>query len=202
MPQAADTPGREDITGLILAGGRGSRLGGEDKGLICLGRRPLASHVLERLTPQVSAVLISANRNRERYELLCPQVLPDDGAAFAGSLAGVLSGLRAARTPWLAVVPCDAPFLPSNLVQRLAAGVRGEVPVVAAGAQGPEPVFALVPVSFAARLADWLADGKRKVQDFYRDCGGTTVHFDDAETFVNVNTLGDLTAAHTRLPGG
>ena len=200
MRQAADTPGRDDIAGLVLAGGRGARLGGEDKGLICLGRRPLASHVLERLTPQVSQMMVSANRNRERYELLCPHVLPDDDSGFAGPLAGILAGLRAARTAWVAVVPCDAPFLPLNLVARLAAGVRNTAPVVATSAAGPEPVFALVPASLAGTLAAWLSTGGRKVMDFYARCACSTVQFDDADTFINVNTLDDMAAAQARLP--
>ena len=199
MRRVADPPARDDITGLVLAGGRGTRLGGEDKGLVCLGRRPLASHVLERLTPQVGQVMISANRNQERYELLCPQVLPDDGTDFVGPLAGVLAGLRATRTGWLAVVPCDTPFLPPDLVLRLAAGVRHAGPVVAASAAGPEPVFALVPASLAEALAVWLADGGRKVMDFYASCACTTVQFDDARMFVNVNTLDELAAAQARL---
>ncbi len=200
MRPAADTPGRADIAGLILAGGRGARLGGEDKGLVCLGRRPLASHVLERLTPQVSQVMVSANRNLERYALLAPQVLPDDESEFPGPLAGVLAGLRAARTPWVAVVPCDAPFLPLDLVSRLAAGVYNAAPVMAESEAGPEPVFALIPTSLAETLAMWIANGGRKVLDFYASCACTTVQFEDAAMFVNVNTLDDLAAAQARLP--
>ena len=199
MRRAADAPGRDDIAGLVLAGGRGTRLGGEDKGLVCLGRRPLVSHVLERLTPQVSEMMVSANRNRERYELLCPHVLHDAGTDFPGPLAGVLSGLRAARKPWVAVVPCDTPFLPSDLVSRLAGGVRNSAPVVAASTSGPEPIFALVPSRLAEPLAVWLANGGRRVWDFYASSDSTTVHFDDASGFFNVNTLDALAAARSQL---
>ena len=111
------------ITGVILAGGQGRRMGGADKGLQELGGRPMAAHVLERLAPQVGAVLISANRNLERYaELGCP-VLPDTLDGYAGPLAGLQAALAQATTPLLVTAPCDSPFLPADLVARLHDGL-------------------------------------------------------------------------------
>src|SRR4030095_5024338 len=113
----------ENVTGLILAGGRGERMGGADKGWAVYEGRPLIISVVERFAPQVGPLLISANRNVELYAALATVVEDDiaavNGEVFAGPLIGVLSGLRRARTEWMAIVPCDAPRLPDNLVQSL-----------------------------------------------------------------------------------
>ena len=181
------------VAGLILAGGRGSRLGGEDKGLVCLGRQPLVCHVIERLAPQVQHLMVSANRNLERYALLCPQVIRDDLPDYQGPLAGILAGLRASPLPWVMVVPCDAPHLPRDLVQRLVtAAAQLPGPVMAVGGHGPEPAFALWPRGLADELACWLASGQRRLQDFQRHCGFTPVAIDTPGAFANVNTFAEL----------
>jgi molybdenum cofactor guanylyltransferase len=181
------------VAGLILAGGRGSRLGGEDKGLVCLGRQPLVAHVIERLAPQVQHLMVSANRNLERYALLCPQVIHDELPDYQGPLAGILAGLRVSPLPWVMVVPCDAPHLPGDLVQRLVtAATQTSGPVVAAGQNGPEPAFALWPRSLADALARWLASGQRRLQDFQRHCGFTPVPINTPGAFANINTFAEL----------
>ena len=192
-------PSRDDILGLVLAGGRGQRLGSVDKGLQPWRGRPLVDHAIARLAPQVGAILISANRHAADYASRAARVLADASDDFPGPLAGVLAGLRAAATPWLAVVPCDSPSLPLDLVERLAQGLgdgRGAVVQRDLGAAGVrlEPVCCLLSTALADDLAAYLADGGRKVEPWLL-CHARPVSFDRAEdrgTFANFNTLDDL----------
>jgi molybdopterin-guanine dinucleotide biosynthesis protein A len=195
----APAPPRDAITGLILAGGRGQRLGGVDKGLQPWHGLPLVDHALARLVPQVREVMISANRNTALYATRAARVLPDASDDFPGPLAGILAGLRAASTPWLAVVPCDSPQLPLDLFARLAAGLgeaRGAVVQRDHGAAGPrlEPVCCLLSTALADDLAHYLREGGRKVEGWVAR-HATPVLFDragDASAFANVNTPADL----------
>ena len=196
MPAA---PGSDDITGLILAGGRGQRLGGIDKGLQPWRGQPLVDHALARLAPQVREVMISANRNAALYATRAARVLPDASDDFPGPLAGILAGLRAASTPWVAVVPCDSPLLPLDLFGRLAQGLgdaRGAVVQRDDGAGGLrlEPVCCLLSTALADDLARHLAEGGRKVEGWVAR-HSTPVLFDrpeDTTAFANVNTPADL----------
>ena len=184
-----------DITGLILAGGRGERMGGADKGWVKHAGRPLIEIVVERFAPQVGDLLISANRNVERYAAL-GTVVEDNTAAvngerFAGPLIGVLSGLRRARSEWLAIVPCDAPHLPPDLVQRLA-GAASNVGSTAACARVNnrlQPVFALVKTDSADDLASAIATGERAMHRWLESLAVVAVDFDDAQAFANVNQI-------------
>jgi len=195
----AVAPPREAITGLILAGGRGQRLGGVDKGLQPWRGRPLVDHALARLAPQVSEVMISANRNAPAYASRVTRVLADASDDFPGPLAGILAGLRAATTPWLAVVPCDSPCLPTDLVERLAQGLAGAPGAVVQrkhgdGALRLEPVCCLLSSALADDLARHLAEGGRKVEGWLSR-HATPVLFErpeDAAAFANINTLADL----------
>jgi molybdopterin-guanine dinucleotide biosynthesis protein A len=196
-------PGADAITGLVLAGGRGMRMGGIDKGLQSWHGRPLAAHAVARLAPQVAAVMISANRHAPAYAALAARVLADAQPGFPGPLAGILAGLRAASTPWLAVVPCDAPWLPGDLVARLATGVAGGAPgavarrVHADGRQRLEPVCCLLSTALADDLAATLAAGERKAGAWIAR-HAAPVDFDrpgDADAFANFNTLAELHAA-------
>jgi molybdopterin-guanine dinucleotide biosynthesis protein A len=192
-------PSRDALTGLILAGGRGQRLGGIDKGLQPWRGLPLVDHALARLAPQVHAVLISANRNAALYATRGARVLSDARGDFPGPLAGILAGLRAAATPWLAVVPCDAPRLPLDLFERLARSLgdaRGAVVQRDHGAGGLrlEPVCCLLSTALADDLATYLADGGRKVEAWVTR-HAAPVPFDrpdDASAFANINTPADL----------
>ena len=192
-------PSREAITGLVLAGGRGQRLGGVDKGLQAWHGRPLVDHAIDRLAPQVATVMISANRNGADYASRAARVLADAQGDFPGPLAGMLAGLRAASTPWLAVVPCDAPRLPSNLVERLAGGLArrdGAVVQRDLGAAGVrlEPVCCLLATALADDLARYLDGGGRKVEAWLA-LHATPVRFDrptDVAAFANINTPDDL----------
>ena len=194
---------RKTITGLVLAGGRGSRMGGADKGLQPLQGRPLVAHVLERLAPQVGPLLINANRNLETYRAFGHPVLPDADGEFNGPLAGLLAGLKACTTPWLLAVPCDSPLLPADLGARLlvaaeAAGAELALPECAeAAGQAPrlQPVFCLLRASLAPALADYLAQGGRKLESWMRAQSHVVVPFerpDDVRAFFNANTVDEL----------
>ena len=195
----AAAPSPEAITGLILAGGRGQRLGGVDKGLQPWRGLPLVDHALARLAPQVRAVMISANRNAADYATRAARVLADASDDFPGPLAGILAGLQAASTPWLAVVPCDSPLLPLDLVERLAQGLGGAPGAVAQrdhGADGLrlEPVCCLLSTALADDLARYLADGGRKVEGWVSRHAAPVLFDrpDDEPAFANINTLADL----------
>ncbi|MEO8188506.1 MAG: molybdenum cofactor guanylyltransferase MobA, partial [Burkholderiaceae bacterium] len=155
------------LTGLILAGGRGQRMGGADKGWVIHDGSPLIVSVVERFAPQVGQLLISANRNIERYAEL-GTVIEDDanevnGERFAGPLIGVLGGLRRACTEWLAVVPCDAPLLPCDLVQRLVSATLDAGAIAGCARVGVQlqPVFAVINISATDGLALAIAGGER-----------------------------------------
>ena len=183
------------ICGLVLAGGQGRRMGGVDKGLQLLQGRPLMQHVIERVRPQVDSVLINANQNLERYaEFGCP-VVPDRIGGFAGPLAGLDAGLHAADAPLIVTVPCDSPFLPHDLVARLATArnaIDADIAVARTGDQ-PHPVFALVCVRVRDHLTEFLARGERKIDRWYASLKVTEVAFDDeADAFANINTRAEL----------
>lgn len=187
----------ENVTGLILAGGRGERMGGADKGWVMLDGRPLIVSVVERFAPQVGQLLISANRNIERYAAL-GEVVEDDtahvnGERFAGPLIGVLSGLRRARTDWVAIVPCDAPNLPADLVQRLASATldAGAIAACARVCGRLQPMFAVVKTSTVDQLASAISAGERAMHRWLESLNAIAVNFDDAQAFVNINTMSD-----------
>ncbi|HEY0295065.1 MAG TPA: molybdenum cofactor guanylyltransferase MobA [Bordetella sp.] len=187
------------VGGLILAGGRGSRLREADKGWLMLAGLPLVDHVAQRLAPQVDTLLISANRNPERYAQY-GQVLADDPlfGAWSGPLAGVAAGLRAWSGPWLVVAPCDTPFLPRDMAARLidAAQARGAPLAVARAAGRRHSVCMALRTSLADDLRDYLQGGDRKVEHWQTRVGGVEADFDDApHAFFNINTPEDLAAA-------
>jgi molybdenum cofactor guanylyltransferase len=187
-----------EVTGIVLAGGRGRRMGGVDKGLTLLQGKPLVQWVLERLAPQVQEVLINANQNLADYEALGWRVVPDSIGDFAGPLAGLQSGLAAARHELVVCVPCDSPFLPLDLVRRLAnarAQTASDLAVAKTGQQ-PHPVFCLCRRDLLPHLSGFLERGGRKIDAWYAALKVVEVAFDDeAEAFSNINTREEL-AAH------
>jgi molybdopterin-guanine dinucleotide biosynthesis protein A len=196
-------PAREHITGLVLAGGRGMRMGGADKGLQTLHGEPLASHVLKRLAPQTGALLISANRHPDVYATLgAPfgaKVLADTVPGFPGPLAGLLAGLRAAGTVYVLSAPCDTPGLPAELAARLTQALdsnQADIATVtttdAEGQVSLHPVFALLRTSLADDLAAFLAAGERKVRAWYARHKTVEVAFTDERAFYNINSLQEL----------
>jgi molybdopterin-guanine dinucleotide biosynthesis protein A len=186
------------ITGIVLAGGMGRRMGGIDKGLVELDGMPMVAHVLARLTPQVESVLINANQNPERYAAFGYPVVADAVGGFAGPLAGLHAGMTAAKTPFVVTVPCDSPFLPLDLVARLATALTrdGAQLAVARTFDQPHPVFALVRRDVLPHLASFLHGGGRKIDAWYATLRSTFVPFDDCEAaFRNINTADELAAA-------
>ncbi len=183
------------ITGVILAGGQGRRMGGVDKGLQLLDGRPLVAHVLERLAPQVDEIVINANQNLERYAAFGPRVVPDSVGSFAGPLAGLHAGLSTASCPLVMTVPCDSPFLPGDLASRLVAALTkgGAELAVAKTFDQPHPVFVLVERSVLPGLTRFLESGGRKIDAWYARLRAVEVSFDDeAEAFANINTPKEL----------
>jgi molybdopterin-guanine dinucleotide biosynthesis protein A len=191
---------RTDITGIVLAGGQGRRMGSVDKGLVELDGRALVAHVIDRLGPQVAALVINANQNRDRYAAFGHAVVADAIGGFAGPLAGLHAGLSAATTPYVVTSPCDSPFLPHDLVERLAAAFD-QTPLdlaVARTLDQPHPVFSLVKRSVLPHLEAFLRAGGRKIDAWYRTLRVAEVSFDDeADAFRNINTAAEL-AANTR----
>jgi molybdopterin-guanine dinucleotide biosynthesis protein A len=192
--------GTKDITGLILAGGRGSRMGGVDKGLQNHDGVPLAMHALMRLSPQVGEIIINANRNLGAYESMGVPVWPDSLSDYAGPLAGFLTGLERCETPYLVTVPCDSPLFPSDLVTRLARALvehGAEVAMAATledGAMQVQPVFCLMRSDVLESLVRFTQSGQRKIDKWTATLHCVEVAFDDAQAFVNVNTPDELKA--------
>jgi molybdopterin-guanine dinucleotide biosynthesis protein A len=183
------------VTGLILAGGQGRRMGNVDKGLQPLRGRPMVAWVLERLAPQVTEVIVNANQNQAEYARLGCRVVGDEIGGFAGPLAGLQAGLKANVHPFLVTVPCDSPFLPRDLVARLHAALianHADLAVARTGDQ-PHPVFSLVRETLAGHLTKFLEGGGRKIDAWYAALKVVEVAFDDQpDAFSNINTPADL----------
>jgi len=194
------TLSRADITGIVLAGGQGRRMGSVDKGFVELDGRPLVAHVIERLAPQVQTLIINANQNIGRYAAFGFPVVADAIGGFAGPLAGLHAGLAAATTPLVATCPCDSPFLPADLVARLSGAFDAQpidIAVARTFAQ-PHPVFALARRSLLPHLARFLDGGGRKIDAWYASLPIAEVAFDDeADAFRNINTPAELAASAT-----
>jgi molybdopterin-guanine dinucleotide biosynthesis protein A len=183
----------EKISGIVLAGGQGRRMGGVDKGLQPLGGKTMIEHVIARLAPQVDEILINANQNPERYAAFGYPVIPDVTGGFAGPLAGLQAGLGAAKHALVVTAPCDSPFLPPDLVARLRAAIgANDLAVAKTGAQA-HPVFAMVRRDILDHLTAYLAGGGRKIDAWYATLKVVEVAFDDeAEAFSNINTREEL----------
>jgi molybdopterin-guanine dinucleotide biosynthesis protein A len=192
----------DQITGLLLAGGRGTRMGGVDKGLQTYQGLPMALYTLMRLQPQVGPVMINANRNIGAYEAMGAPVVPDPVPGYAGPLAGMLAGLERCETPWLVTVPCDTPNFPVDLVERLArAATDGGADIAMAATREPgpdpggvqvQPVFCLMRSSLLESLIAFVEGGGRKIDRWTAQHGCVTAVFDDASAFFNANTLQEL----------
>lgn len=180
-----------DMTGVILAGGRGRRLGGADKGLALFAGRPLVEHAIAALAPQVGDLCISANRNLERYATYGYRVIPDSVAGYAGPLAGLLSAMEIASTPFVLCVPCDAPAVPADLAARLHAALvraRADLAVAHDGTR-LQPLFALLRRALAPALRAYLEEGGREAGRFMRTQAAAIADFSDQpQAFANINT--------------
>jgi molybdopterin-guanine dinucleotide biosynthesis protein A len=184
-----------EVTGVVLAGGQGSRMGGIDKGLQPFRGKPMVAHVVERLHSQVDELLINANRNLDEYARFGHRVIADEIAGFAGPLAGFERGLAHAHGRLVVTAPCDSPFLPGDLVARLRAALeanRADLCVAKTGDQA-HPVFSLMRRDVHASLVDFLGSGQRKIDKWYAALRVVEVPFDDeAQAFLNINTRAEL----------
>ena len=210
-----ETISPEDITGLVLAGGRGQRMGGADKGLQNFNGIPLALHTLMRLQPQVGHMMINANRNLSAYESFGVPVWPDALADFAGPLAGFMAGLEQCETPFLLTVPCDTPLFATDLVARLVDGLCREgadIAMAAAPETGrdgsvslrTQPVFCLLRIDLLESLVRFTQAGGRKIDAWTAQHPTAVVAFDlpgdDPQAFFNANTLTELHALEAQRP--
>lgn len=183
------------VTGIVLAGGMGRRMGGVDKGLVPFQGKPLVAHVLERLRPQVDDILVNANRETDTYAKFGYPVVSDAIGGFAGPLAGLHCGMTAATTELVATVPCDSPFLPADLIARLLKALQendADLAVAKTGDQ-PHPVFCLCRKALLPNLTAFLENGGRKIDFWYAGVRTVEVAFDDEEqAFANINTPEEL----------
>ncbi len=201
-PIHADTIPKGKITGVILAGGRATRMGGMDKGLVVLNGIPMLEHILVTLRPQVSDVLINANRNIERYANYGYKVVPDMLGDYFGPLAGMASAMQAAGTEYILTVPCDSPLLPPDLAVRLAAALTRDQADISVAHDGGrmQPVFSLLRCNLLASMLAYLESGERKIDLWYARHKLAIADFTDSpETFLNVNTPEDRAELEAKL---
>ena len=189
-------PAREQITGVILAGGEGKRMGGVDKGLEIFRDRPLIEHVIERLRPQVDQLLISANRNLDQYREYGFPLVQDQHADRYGPLAGVLAAMQSAKTHYVVTAPCDTPALPLDLVERLGEALMDSGADICAVSIGGrlEPAFQFARTELAGALEDYLESGERRAMRWITLQKSCVVEFDDSSAFLNLNTREELIA--------
>ena len=196
-------PMNTGITGVILAGGQGRRMGTVDKGLRELRGKPMVAWVLERFAPQVDEVIINANQNLDTYARFGHRVVPDEIGGFAGPLAGLQRGLSEARHSLVATAPCDTPFLPADLVMRLHSALTTKVAQLAVARTGdqPHPVFCLCRRDVLPHLTAFLQGGGRKIDAWYATLNVVEVMFDDQPAaFSNINTADELNAFEQARP--
>lgn len=190
------------ITAIILAGGKATRMGGLDKGQVLFQQKPLITHIISRLIPQVDEILINANREIETYKTLGYQILQDEIADFAGPLAGMQLGLKYASNDYLLTVPCDSPLLPNDLASRLHTALiahHADIAIVSSDGN-VHPVFCLCKKSVLPALNDYLNQGGRKVSEWQQGLNHVYVDCSDcAEAFTNLNTQQDLTDFEAKL---
>lgn len=190
-------PTPERITGLLLAGGLGRRMGGVDKGLSLLDGEPLVEHIIRRLAPQVGQLIINANQNHDIYAGFGYPVVGDRIEGHAGPLAGLEAGLAACTTPYLLTVPCDSPLLPADLVSRLAACLTAHKASIAVARTGEQlhPVFSLIRSDELPELQAFINAGGRRMEAWLRRLCWAPCPFDDCpEAFANINTPDELRA--------
>ena len=184
-----------ELTAVILAGGRGSRLGGRDKGLLRYRGRLFCEHQLDALRPQVSQVLINANRNQDRYAALGAALVDDELSDYQGPLAGVHAALGHIKTDWLLSVPCDAPNIAPDYARRMQQAAKQADCLIAVAYDGTreQPVYLLIHRALHDNLAEYLSAGERKIDKWYQAAGYVRAAFEDrAGMFVNANTLEEL----------
>lgn len=192
----------DDITGVILAGGQARRMGGEDKGLIVLGNKPMVEYIIDIFQPQVANLLINANRNQSVYAEYGTQVISDDLSGYCGPLAGMASAMTKIETNYLVTTPCDSPFIPLDLVKRLAIPFINKENEISVAHDGEriQPVFCMLKSSVQHSLNSYLQSGERKIDRWFEQHKTTLVDFSDTpETFENINTQEDIVQAQKKM---
>ena len=187
---------KHQVTAVILAGGKGRRMEGKDKGLVELAERPLIEHVIAAIEPQVETIILNANRNQQQYSLYGYPVISDDLLDFQGPLAGFFSAMKKATTSHIVTLPCDGPLLPNDLVERLILALKDTIVdskeaeiAVAHDGERMQPVYSLIPTTLTASLNSFLDSGERKIDLWYRQHRIALAYFSDCpETFRNINT--------------
>lgn len=197
-----NTSAPSTVTGVILAGGQGRRMGGQDKGLIPYRERPLISHIITLLKPQVDEVIINANRNIEQYQEYSYPIVEDTLTNFCGPLAGMLSAMQACQTDFILTCPCDSPQLSPQLRQRLMETLLANQADIAVAHDGDrlQPVFCLIPCRLADHLENYLAQGNRKIDLWFAQHNTVAADFSDqADSFINFNQPEDIVAHHAKI---
>ncbi|MBI1195565.1 MAG: molybdenum cofactor guanylyltransferase [Gammaproteobacteria bacterium] len=197
------TQTRAQVSAVILSGGRSRRMDGRDKAFVEIHGRPLIERVIETLRPQVGELFISANPDDPRYRSLGSEVLPDPVGPDFGPLAGILAGLERTKSPYLLTAPCDVPFLPDTLAERLLARIKSTGARVATAADGDRlhGTISLLERGLADDLRAYIENGGRKVRDWLEENGCEAVDFSDApNAFLNINSPDDRARAESMLP--
>jgi molybdopterin-guanine dinucleotide biosynthesis protein A len=190
------------VTAVILAGGRATRMGGQDKGLIPLAGRPMAAYAVEALLPQADELIINANRNHDAYRALGYEVVSDGLGEFFGPLAGLLAALEVIDTPFVVTAPCDSPLLPSDYVSRMYAALERNKADLSVAHDGRrlQPVFALVRAALLGSLRDYLLSGERKIDRWFANHETALADFSDQPgMFRNINTPEELAMLETEI---
>lgn len=187
----------KQVTGVILAGGQGSRMGGVDKGWVEYHGQPLIEHVIHRLLTQTDQIVIVANRNIERYRTLGHSVVQDEISGFQGPLAGIHAALQSIDTPLALIVPTDAPLLPMDLLTSLSSraivNATLDHPILSFDGEREQPLFGIYPKSLATALQQYLANGQRRLMQWCNDHHAEWIDMSDKKAaFANMNTLAQL----------
>jgi molybdenum cofactor guanylyltransferase len=193
---------KSDVTGVILAGGQARRMGGQDKGLIMLNDKPMIEIIINTFKPQTAKLIINANRNHDHYSQYGLEIVADELSGFCGPLAGMASALQTINTDYMVTAPCDSPFIPVDLVQRLADALENKSTEISVAHNGEriQPVFCMIKKTLLESLNDYLAAGERKIDRWFEQHNYAIADFSDKpETFENINTPEDIEIALSRL---
>ena len=193
---------KDDITGVILAGGQARRMQGQDKGLVLLNKQPMIEYVIDILKPQVGNLLINANRNHEQYAKYGFDIVSDQLSGYCGPLAGMASALNKTKTAYMLTAPCDSPFIPDDLVQRLVTSLESENADISVAHNGErmQPVFCLLKKELLSSMNDYLSQDERKLDKWFKQHALAIADFSDIpKTFDNLNTLEDIKTVESIL---
>ena len=193
---------KTEVTGVILAGGQARRMGGQDKGLVMLDGKPMVEIIIDVFKPQTAKLLINANRNHDRYSQYGFELVADELSGYCGPLAGMASALKTINTDYMVTAPCDSPFIPLDLVQRLADALDNKSTEISVAHDGEriQPVFCMLKKTLLQSLTDYLAAGDRKIDRWFKQHNFAIADFSDKpETFDNINTQEDVESALSKL---